>query len=87
LICPRDKLVFEQTQERLVMNKEVFDREMKIAEIQGEIREKNGMNWVMISFAVIILTIIITAFAVKLMPTNIFQNLEDNSNASGSPTH
>jgi hypothetical protein len=84
LHLPTNKLVFGKLQRRLVMNKEVFEREMKIAEIQGDIREKNGMNWVMISFAIIILTIIITAFAVKLMPTDIFQNLENNS---GSPTH
>jgi hypothetical protein len=69
------------------MNKEVFNREMKIADIQGEIREKNGMNWVMVSFALIILTIIITAFVVKLMPTGVFQNVDTNSNTAGSPRH
>ncbi len=28
------------------MNQETFEREMKIAEIQGEIPETRGMNWV-----------------------------------------
>ncbi len=40
------------------MKQEAFEREMKIAEIQGEIREARGINWAIICFSIIILVLL-----------------------------
>lgn len=66
------------------MKQETFEREMKVAEIQGNIRETRGLNWVIISFACIILTILLAIFAVKLVPNSFIQKMSDSSNSSTS---
>ena len=67
------------------MKEEVFEREMKIAEIQGNIRQTRGINWVIISFALIILTIIIGLSAAALLGDKANKILNENSNTGGYP--
>lgn len=67
------------------MNQKTFNREMKVAEIQGDIREKRGLNWAYISLSLIALTIFITALFIAISPDSVFNLLKENSNAPGVP--
>ena len=56
-------------------------REMEVAEIQGEIRENRGLNWAYMSIGLIIIFFILGILGfVFLLPNNIFQKLNQNSN-------
>lgn len=59
------------------MKQETFEREMKVAETQGNIRETRGLNWVMLSFAAIIITILFVIFAAQLIPTSFYQKMTE----------
>ncbi len=67
------------------MNQKTFEKEMKIAEAHGNKSEKRGLNWVAISFALIILTIIIGVFASIFVSDKINHKLNEGSNTSGAP--
>ena len=69
------------------MKQEVFEREMKLADVQGDIRATRGINWAIISFGLIILTIIIGLIAATLFSNSAPQMLNENSNTSGAPIH
>ena len=71
---------------RKFMNQKTFEKEMKIAEAHGNKSEKRGLNWVAISFALIILTIIIGVFAsIIFVSDKINHKLNEGSNTSGAP--
>lgn len=57
------------------MEQDTFKGEMKVAEIQGNIREARGLNWVVMSFAAIILTMLLVILAAKLIPTSFIQRM------------
>ena len=67
------------------MKEEVFQKEMRLAETQGNIRANRGINWAIISFALIILTIIIGLIGASLFSKSAPQILNESSNTSGAP--
>ena len=69
------------------MKEETFEREMKLADVQGDIRANRGINWAIISFGLIILTIIIGLIAATFFSNNAPQILNENSNTAGAPVH
>jgi len=68
------------------MRQKVFEGEMKIAEIQGKIRQTRGINWVIISFSIIILTMIIGLLVTTFLWSNISNKLNENTNTPGTST-
>ncbi|HRH40099.1 MAG TPA: hypothetical protein PKY82_00540 [Pyrinomonadaceae bacterium] len=60
--------------------------EEKVAEIQGNERLNSGLNWAIISFALIILTIIVTGIIfLTPLPKKIEDKVNGNTNVSASP--
>jgi hypothetical protein len=55
------------------ISKKTFDKEMKIAEIHGDESEKRGVNWLIISFAIIISTLLLGVLIIMFLPDNVFQ--------------
>lgn len=64
------------------MSRKTFDREMEVAQVNGDESQKRGVNWMMISFAIIIGTLILGVITVKLLPNSVFQKLNGYSNNS-----
>ena len=69
------------------MNQRELRHERQVAEVQGDVRLERGLNWVMISFAIIILTIIIGGIAFTLLPDNFFNWMNSPSNSPGAPVN
>ncbi|MBX7174594.1 MAG: hypothetical protein K1X72_26705 [Pyrinomonadaceae bacterium] len=68
------------------MNKTEYQIERKVAEVQGNSRLNNGLNWAIISFGIIILTIIITAVIFMTpIPRQIEKTVNSNVNANVTP--
>jgi flagellar basal body-associated protein FliL len=63
------------------MNKPELQHEREIAEVQGDVRQSRGMNWVIVVFAIIILTIVIVGISVMLFPK---EAMLDNQNANAA---
>jgi hypothetical protein len=63
------------------MNTPELQHEREVAEVQGDVRLSRGMNWAIVCFAIIILTIIIAGISFMLFPK---EALLDNQNANGS---
>ena len=66
------------------INHSSLETEMKIAEIQGEVRETNGLTWAYISFGLIIVTFIAIIMSALILPNNLLQKLNQNSNTPGT---
>ncbi len=54
------------------MSRKTFNKEMKIAQIQGDESEKRGVNWMVISFAIIISTLLLGVLALTFLPNDFF---------------
>lgn len=67
------------------MNHENFDAEMKVVEVQGERRERRGVNWVFLSFILIVLLMVAGFFALRMVPNDILWDLNKASNSSTNP--
>ena len=67
------------------MKQETFNKEMELADVQGDIRATRGINWAIISFAFIILTIIVGLIAASFFSPAAPQMLNQNSNTAGAP--
>ena len=67
------------------MNQDAFNREMKIAEIQGNIRQERGLNWVIMSFAAIILIIVIGLLGASMLSSRVAPKMIDNTNTTATP--
>ncbi len=68
------------------MRKTEYQIESKVAEVQGNNRLNNGLNWAIISFGIIILTIIITAVIfLTPIPRQIEKTVNSNVNANQTP--
>ena len=62
-----------------------MEREMKLADVQGDIRATRGFNWAIISFALIILIIITGLIAAAFLSRSVPQNINESSNTAGAP--
>ncbi len=67
------------------MNQNAFEKEMKVAEVKGEISQENGLNWVIMSFAAIILTIIIGLLGASILSSSVAPKMIDNTNTTATP--
>ena len=54
------------------MSRRTFKKEMKIAQIEGDESEKRGINWMVISFAIIISILLVGVLALTFLPNNLF---------------
>jgi len=66
------------------MSRKTFAKEMKIAQIHGNESETRGINWVMMSFAIIIVTLLLGIIILKLLSNNISQDTDGNSGNSNT---
>ncbi|HRH40482.1 MAG TPA: hypothetical protein PKY82_02475 [Pyrinomonadaceae bacterium] len=64
------------------ISRKSFAKEMEIAQIHGNESEKRGVNWMMISFAIIISTLILGIIALKILPNNVYQKIIGSANNS-----
>jgi hypothetical protein len=67
------------------MKQEVYEREMDLADVQGDIRANRGINWAVISFALIILTIIIGLLGATFFSGGAPKIMQESTNTSGAP--
>ena len=54
------------------MSRKTFNKEMEIAQIEGDESEKRGVNWVVISFGIIISILLLGVLALTFLPNNLF---------------
>ena len=67
------------------MNQDAFDREMKVAEVHGEDSKERGLNWVIMSFAAIILVIIIGLLGASMLSSSVAPKMINNTNTEATP--
>ncbi len=54
------------------MSRGTFNKEMKIAQIEGDESEKRGVNWMVISFAIIISILLVGVLALTFLQKDLF---------------
>ena len=54
------------------MNQKPFKKEIGIGKVEGEIEEKRGLDWMIISLALLIFTLIIGVLTLGLLSNNFF---------------
>ena len=54
------------------MSRKTFNKEMEIAQIEGDESEKRGVNWMVISFGIIISILLLGVLALTFLPNNLF---------------
>lgn len=67
------------------MNQDALEKELQIADEQGEISKERGLNWVVMSFAAIILTIIIGLLTASMLSSKVAPAMIDNTNTTATP--
>ena len=66
------------------MNKQEYVQDHLASDAKNTYRMNRGLSWVVMSFIAIILTIIVAGTSFFLMPTNIFNRTNENTN-TGAP--
>ena len=69
------------------MSRVSSEKEMQVYDEIGEESEKRGINWMMISFAIIIATLLLGVLALTVLPKNVFNFTKTNvvSNTAANP--
>jgi uncharacterized membrane protein len=67
------------------MNQAEFNQEHRVAEVQAEVRQERGVSWAVISFALIIATLIIGGILFTFLPSDIFNRSNQQPPSSSAP--